>query len=296
MTLERRPYPLGADSPSGELDGEGTVQVDALVVDGESRIIAEMLGSMGYRCRAVADCHEGLYAIAESAPELIVVGLGAGGMACYQFLQLVRKYPTTGSVPVITLVPERPERAELARLRDLEVNEFLRRPFTMRLLRDAVTRAHPDGPARAGAILGTSSSFELPPVHEPEPVQDVSMEHPLPPDEIETAEFAPPPILRPAAVVTATVNVGTEEGRAVEMEGLEGQLLSLRTRRYRLRKGDEVRVEANRQEGDLSDQVRLLGCVTESRWRLGGGRATLQVTAAIPIDGAETLGRWLSGS
>ncbi len=225
-------------------------------------------------------------------------------MECRQFLQLVRKYPTTGSIPVIVLVPQRPDPAALAKLRELAVREFVARPFTLRLLRDAVARAHPDGPARAGSVLGTSSAFALPPVEGPDPDQ-LSMEHDAPadgePKEVEEPGPAPVPVttttgsfLRPAAVVTVQIASGPAEGRPVEVERYTVEEVAVRTRRFRLARGEDLRLEVLRREGDLEERVRLMGHVTASRWAFGGGRATVQLSAALPADGAAEVGHWLA--
>lgn len=298
MTADRTTASPGGGTETSQ--GAREALADVLVVDRQARIVAEMLSSMGYEPRSASDCHEGLYAIAEAAPDLLIIGVSTEGMGCHQFLQLVRKYPTTGEVPVVALAAQRSDQAELAKLRDLGVKEFLRRPFTLRLLRDAVTRAHPDGPARAGGILGTSSSFELPPVEGPDPEQ-LSMEHDLPAEQPLEVALEPPGVaqasgsfLRPAATITVRVASGAAAGREVQVERYGVDQVVIRTRRFRLARDEELRLEVLRLEGEHQEQVRLLGRVSASRWALGGGRATVEISAALPLDGAAEVARWLA--
>lgn len=284
----------------------------ALVVDRDPALTASMLESLGYRVRTAPDCQEGLCAASEDLPDLLVLGLDAGGMAPHQFLGLIRKYPRAREIPVVAVVGAGPPGPETDRLARMGVRERICRPFPLRLLRDTVARAHPEGPARAGGILGTSSSFELPAVEGPDP-GPISLEHPLPaevgadPDATSPVEAPRPAPLEPAEAVRLPEDAGRSAlvmclrvvaagvSKPVELEKLEDDRLVLRTRRFRLARGEEPRLEVQRGEGKDAALLRFLTRVTASRWLPGGGRATVQVVAAIPLDAVERLRRWLEG-
>ncbi len=79
-------------------------------------------------------------------------------------LRLLRKNPATRDLPVVvTTALYSSGSKEVRALGALGASEYLAKPFTVRGLRDSVSRAHPDGPVDSRGLLGSvTTSMEVP--------------------------------------------------------------------------------------------------------------------------------------
>ncbi len=110
--------------------------------DTDIRTVASMALEMvgGMQVRACASGEEALAAVAEFAPQLIVLDVMMPGMNGPEVLAQLRARADTAAVPVLFLTAKaQPD--EIARLRDLGAIDVLAKPFDPMTLADTVRAA-----------------------------------------------------------------------------------------------------------------------------------------------------------
>lgn len=227
------------------LDSGADSRPVALVVEDDAsagEIASAMLGLLGYDARVAADGTAALRALADGAPDLLMLDVCLPDLDGPKVLKIARRLKDSATVPTIaaSAVVQRGA-PEVDELRSLGVSEFLGKPFNLPALRNALARAHPSGPCGAGRRQARRIDGAL-----------------LWPEGRATAQVRE---ARPLLVRFDT------EGRGLT-RGLEVQL---KLERVWEEDGDEVRIP-----------VRLFGSITDTRPVDGGTRAEITVQAAVP--------------
>jgi DNA-binding response OmpR family regulator len=119
----------------------------ALIIEDDpdaSEIARVMMGMLGFRIRACAAAHDALYALSETAPDLILLDICLPEMDGVNLLKVARRVASTQDVPVIAVSAVYPTKGPVERsLRALGVKVFLSKPFSFQTLREAVDRVMP---------------------------------------------------------------------------------------------------------------------------------------------------------
>ncbi len=102
------------------------------------RVALEKIG--GFKVRACASGAEGLVAVTEFAPQLVMLDVMMPGMDGPAVLSQLRGRPDTAALPVIFLTA-RAVPADIARLRELGAIEVLTKPFDPMTLHEKVKAA-----------------------------------------------------------------------------------------------------------------------------------------------------------
>ncbi len=283
----------------------------ALLVEsdpGASEIAAGMLDLLGYEVAFAASGELGLAEAAARTPDLVLLSLDLDDVEGVEALRILRRATSEDALPVIvTSARLGPASGVVQEARSLGANHFLSRPFTVRLLRDTLSRAHPSGPVDGHEVLGTtSSSLELPSLDSmidyanTESI-DLASGASTSDDVVTpvgdrrsptTQEIVAPPAPKEEASWTVTVNV---DGLTIEaeLERVVGDELHVRTWGERLSKGSvvEVRVEMSK---PVAKVLRYHGEVVRTAWRLGGGRSRVAVRATVPADAVKIAAVLLS--
>ncbi len=262
----------------------------ALVVEPDpaaAEIAMGMLDLLGYDLERVTTGAAALEAIAEQQPALLLLNVGLSDLAAEEVLRILATSPSAADLVVVaTSSTYAVSSPEVTAVRGLGVQHFLSTPFTVRLFRDPLARAHPDGPVDGYEVLGTtSSSFELPDYDSlAETASTESFERAPAVEPLTTGSFtavaeepAPPP-----ATWSTTLMVGGSSVEA-ELERVLGDELHLRTWGERLPKGAVVEVRVDVQ-GESNQTLRYHGEVVRAGWRFGGGRSRVAVRATVPPD------------
>ena len=101
-----------------------------LIVDDEAqnrRLLAVLLRPEGYRTESAASGAEALSAIAESAPDLILLDIMMPGIDGYQVAAILKSNPATANIPIIMVTAHGERGARLAGL-SAGAEEFLTKP------------------------------------------------------------------------------------------------------------------------------------------------------------------------
>ena len=101
-----------------------------LIVDDEAqnrRLLAVLLRPEGYHTESVASGAEALSAIAESAPDLILLDIMMPGIDGYQVAAILKSNPATANIPIIMVTAHGERGARLAGL-SAGAEEFLTKP------------------------------------------------------------------------------------------------------------------------------------------------------------------------
>ena len=101
-----------------------------LIVDDEirnCRLLETLLRPEGYRTQIVAGGEEALAAIAQHAPDLILLDVRMPGMDGYQVARLLKANPDTSNIPIIMVSAQDDRDARMAGL-DAGAEEFLTKP------------------------------------------------------------------------------------------------------------------------------------------------------------------------
>lgn len=127
-----------------------------LVIDDERaicRLLQTSLEARGYRVKTVATGNEGLVALADHPPDLVILDLGLPDIDGITVLQRLREW---SQVPVIVLSARNEEHQKIAAL-DLGADDYLTKPFSTGelLARLRVAQRHADRGVMHEAIIRT---------------------------------------------------------------------------------------------------------------------------------------------
>ena len=113
-----------------------------LVVDDEPNIVLSLeflMKQAGFEVRVARDGEQALKALAERAPDLILLDLMTPGIDGYEVCQKVRGNPATRGVKIIMLTAKSRE-VEREKGLALGADEYITKPFSTRELVDRVKR------------------------------------------------------------------------------------------------------------------------------------------------------------
>jgi putative two-component system response regulator len=111
---------------SGRPDGPRVaVIVDDIAV---RRLLTRHLESAGYGVIAVPECDNGLRAVQEHQPDLLLVDLSSA-VECHELCRCLRADPRTASVPIVAITAD-PSIDVLVTTLDAGADDFLARPFS----------------------------------------------------------------------------------------------------------------------------------------------------------------------
>jgi two-component system, cell cycle response regulator DivK len=109
-----------------------------------SEIAGGMLQMLGFRIKICPDAHQALYALAEQAPDLILLDICLPEMDGVNLLKVARRVAEARDVPVIAASAVYPKGGPIERsLRELGVKVFMSKPFTLQSLKSALDQAMP---------------------------------------------------------------------------------------------------------------------------------------------------------
>lgn len=126
-----------------------------LVVEDErdiAALVAYHLTKEGYRVRTAADGEEGLEAVGNERPDLIVLDLMLPGFSGYEILGELRRRSETTDIPVVVLTARRDEADRIKGL-ELGADDYITKPFSPRelVLRVGAVLRRSQAPAVAGS-------------------------------------------------------------------------------------------------------------------------------------------------
>ncbi len=128
----------------------GDPRPTALVVEddpGAADVATAMLGMLGYDATLARDGQAALRALADGAPDVMMLDVCLPDLAGPKVLRVARRLAHADQVPTIAASAIVSRGApEIDELRALGVSEFLGKPFNLGALRNALRRAHPAGP------------------------------------------------------------------------------------------------------------------------------------------------------
>lgn len=242
----------------------------ALVIeDDESAadIAATMLNVLGYRTRIAEDGHAALYALAEQAPDLILLDIHLPNMDGVTLLRVARRVEETRYTPVVGCSAVYPPSGQVAKvLKELGAERYLSKPFNLAGLREAVVACHPNSPAAEAPKIARS---------EPAP--------------------APTPMFRVDEVVAKTWFAGAEGPASVE--AVSERVVTLRYTGAAPKLGDSVRLEITHRAAvnDAMQEFVVRGLGDVSRISADGRakRVELSLRASSPEGGLERLAKHL---
>ncbi len=136
----------------------------AMVVEDDpdgAEVASGMLRRLGFEPLVCPDAHRALYALAEGPPDLILLDICLPEMDGVNLLKVARRVAEAKQVPVIAASAVYPREGAIAgALRELGVNVFLSKPFTLAGLREAIGQVLPSArgakvqaPATLGDVL-----------------------------------------------------------------------------------------------------------------------------------------------
>ncbi len=133
-------------------DGGSARRTVAVVEDdpGVRELVVDALGEAGHRTLEAATGAEAA-ALLENGPDLLILDLGLPDRTGQEVLADLRAHPGTRDLPVLAISGS--TNATAAELRAAGADDFLTKPFSQAVLRDAVTRLLGRG-ARAGRAEG----------------------------------------------------------------------------------------------------------------------------------------------
>jgi two-component system cell cycle response regulator DivK len=141
----------GSEGPVNESNAPRRVMVVEDDPDA-AEVAAGMLRLLGFDPLICPDAHHALYALADRAPDLILLDICLPEMDGVNLLKVARRVAEAKDVPVIAASAVYPREGAIARsLKELGVSVFLSKPFTLAGLREAVGKVLPiKGSAKAG--------------------------------------------------------------------------------------------------------------------------------------------------
>jgi putative two-component system response regulator len=113
------------------LSGNGTDAALVLVVEDDPDVRAlatTLLERDGYRVIAVADGLSGYLAVAEHAPDLVLLDVGLPKLDGYEVTRWLRRDPRTATLPIL-LVTGRTDPADVVMGLDAGADDFVRKPY-----------------------------------------------------------------------------------------------------------------------------------------------------------------------
>lgn len=127
----------------------------ALVVEDDPALQAAMkrhLEGMGLRVVASFHYRAAVRELAMATPDLVSVDLGLPAESGYELCEHVRGQPALAAVPLL-VTSERAFPADMARAEEAGANAFLRKPFSMSQLEQAIQMLLADAPAASSSWM-----------------------------------------------------------------------------------------------------------------------------------------------
>jgi DNA-binding response OmpR family regulator len=121
----------------------------ALLVEDDPALQAAMkrhLEGMGLRVVASFDYRTAVRQLMAAKPDVVCVDLGLPAESGYELCEHVRRQPALGRVPLL-VTSDRTFPEDMARAEEAGANAFLRKPFSMRHLEEAIRMLLQDVPA-----------------------------------------------------------------------------------------------------------------------------------------------------
>jgi DNA-binding response OmpR family regulator len=122
-----------------------------LVVEDDPALQAAMmrqLGRMGLRVLASFDYQAAVRHLTAAKPDIVSVDLGLPAESGYELCEHVRRQPTLECVPLL-VTSDRTYPQDMARAEEAGANAFLRKPFSMRQLEQAIRMLLVDAPPKS---------------------------------------------------------------------------------------------------------------------------------------------------
>ena len=144
---------------------DGSIPVAMVIEDDPdaAEVASGMLAMLGFEVEHCADAHQALYALAERPPSLILLDICQPEMDGVNLLKVARRVAEARDVPVIAASALYPQGGAIARsLKELGVEVFMSKPFTLEGLKKAVGRVMPMHriKAKAPPPLSTTGKIE----------------------------------------------------------------------------------------------------------------------------------------
>lgn len=116
-------------------ESEGKSQKSLLIIDDNREMVAFLTGALSedYRCRQAYDGREGLAAVEDELPDLVIVDQMMPVMDGLEFCRAIRRNRHTADIPLIMLTAKDDMQTELASIR-MGVDAFLPKPFDLKKL------------------------------------------------------------------------------------------------------------------------------------------------------------------
>lgn len=261
----------------------------ALVVEPEdaaAEIAMGMLDLLGYDLARVTTGASALETIAEQEPALVLLTVELPDLPAGEVLRILGRTSLAASTILVAVSAKFDARSpQVEAVRAHGVSHFLSAPFTVRHLRDTLSRAHPSGPVDGYEVLGTTSnSFELPSYDSMVETASTESFEELAEELVMSNSFVVGSEPEAAAPVVWSLSLAAA-GTAIEAEldRVVGDELHVRTWGERLAKGAvvEIRIEL---KGEEPEELRYHGEVVRTTWRFAGGRSRIAVRATVPAD------------
>ena len=125
---------------------DGSIPIAMVIEDDPdaAEVASGMLAMLGFEVEHCADAHQALYALAERAPSLILLDICLPEMDGVNLLKVARRVAEARDTPVIAASAVYPQGGSIARsLRELGVEVFLSKPFTLQGLKAAIGKVLP---------------------------------------------------------------------------------------------------------------------------------------------------------
>lgn len=127
----------------------------ALVVEDDPGLQAAMkrhLERMGLRVVVSFDYRAAVRQLTSSTPDVVSVDLGLPAESGYELCEHVRRQPALAAVPML-VTSERSYPGDMARAEEAGANAFLRKPFSMGQLEQAIKMLLADAPAASSSWM-----------------------------------------------------------------------------------------------------------------------------------------------